>query len=129
MFDLTGKTFNSLTVIEEVNDGKRGRKWLCLCDCGKEIIVFDYQLKKSIVQSCGCRADRRYVKKSSADLFFEGEPLLNLRTAIINQAVYDWHKGNKQQKESLEKWFLSDWGQFISGDMGEIIVEKLRKGG
>lgn len=128
MVDLTGKKFNSLTVLEEIKDEKRGRKWHCLCDCGNKIIVFDYQLKKSIVQNCGCRADRRYTKKSSSDLFFEDEPLLNLRTAIINQAVYDWHKGTEKQRATLEKWFLSEWGQFISGDMGEIIIEKLRKG-
>jgi hypothetical protein len=40
--DLTGQTFNRLTVIEEAGKNKRGEAlWLCKCSCQeeKEIIV------------------------------------------------------------------------------------------
>ena len=53
---------------------------------------------------------------------------ISLQTAILQQAVSDWKYGDKQTKEDLESWFLSEWGQFISNDMGEIIIENLKKG-
>lgn len=56
------------------------------------------------------------------------EMAINLQTAILQQAVTDWKYGNKQTKEDLERWFLSDWGQFLSGDKGEFIIENLKKG-
>lgn len=128
MYDLTGQKFHSLTVIKRVDSGKKGRRWRCKCVCGNEVELFSTNLVKGITKSCGCKPQRHYTKKTSRDLFFEDEPLLNLRIAIVNQAVDDWKKGNKDTRASLERWFLSDYGQFISGDMGEIIVEKLRKG-
>lgn len=56
------------------------------------------------------------------------EMAISLQTAILQQAVSDWKYGDKQTKEDLESWFLSEWGQFISNDMGEIIIENLKKG-
>lgn len=129
MADLTGQKFNSLTVVSKVDSWKKGVKWYCKCDCGNYCYAFGSQLVKGITQSCGCKKQRRYTKKTSRDIYVENDGYLNLRIAIINQAVDDWKKGNRQKKADLERWFLSDWGQFISGDMGEIIVEKLRKGG
>jgi hypothetical protein len=56
------------------------------------------------------------------------EMAISLQTAILQQAVTDWKYGGKQTKEDLERWFLSDWGQFLSGDKGEFIIENLKKG-
>lgn len=126
-FDLTGQRFGSLTVIKQDKSGTRGRKWLCRCDCGKEIVIYGYRLKEGQRKSCGCRQHEWFEPRPVIDTNLD-DAFLNLRIAIINQAVSDWRYGNKEKKQSLEKWFLSDWGQFISGDMGEIIIEKLRKG-
>lgn len=59
-----------------------------------------------------------------------------LRTQIVRSAVKDYEnalrKSNrlgaacKEQRE-LERWFLSNWGQLLSGDNGEYIIEKCRK--
>jgi hypothetical protein len=56
------------------------------------------------------------------------EMAISLQTAILQQAVTDWKYGGKQTKEDLERWFLSVWGQFLSGDKGEYIIETLKKG-
>lgn len=122
--DLTGKTFGYLTVIKYVGNGK----YFCKCKCGNEHTVQRYNLKSGQVKSCGCSRQNMHYKKSSAIVYSEDDPILNLRIGIINQAIDDWRRGNKKEKEIIEKWLLSEWGQFLSDDMGEIIIEKLRNG-
>lgn len=39
-----------------------GRKWLCLCDCGKEIVVRGPGLRSGNAKSCGCRRDAALVE-------------------------------------------------------------------
>ena len=113
-----------MRVIEQVESGAKGHRWLCKCDCGNEKIVYADYLKKGITTSCGCLAHRNFKRR---DLYTE-DGFLNLRIAIIEQAICDWYNGSSEQKKALEKWFVSDWGDYISGGTGKIIVEKLRKG-
>lgn len=58
-----------------------------------------------------------------------------LRVAIMKTAVQDYkialkkseREGQKCEKEiALERFFLSAWGQFLSGDNGKLIIEKCR---
>lgn len=128
-FDLTGKRFGKLVVLEYVDSDFRGRRWRCKCDCGNEKIVVAKELKRGI-RSCGC-SKSQHQKKTYQVLGisnFEDGGILALRSAILNQAAIDYRQGSKKEKALLETWFLSDWGQFISGDMGEIILERLKKG-
>jgi 5-methylcytosine-specific restriction endonuclease McrA len=54
-YNLTGKKFSRLTVIELVSlNGPR--RWKCLCDCGNFTEVSAANLKKKGVVSCGCAA-------------------------------------------------------------------------
>lgn len=48
--DLTGKTFNRLTVVKF--EGKK--KWSCLCECGNMALVRGDSLKGGNTKSCGC---------------------------------------------------------------------------
>lgn len=53
-----------------------------------------------------------------------------LRIAIIRQAVVDYrtnlHRPNgEKQNEAIKKFLLSPYGQWLSGGMGEYIVERL----
>ena len=54
-----------------------------------------------------------------------------LMFAILQQAAKDYRtalkRGNKKQMARLEKWFLGDWAQLLSNDMGEIIIKKCRE--
>lgn len=59
-----------------------------------------------------------------------------LRTEIVKSAVNDYKNALKKSKRigckckdetELEKWFLSKWGQLLSGDNGEYIIEKCRQ--
>lgn len=57
--DLTGKTFNQLTVIgfdckKKYNNGKYQNYWLCKCECGNIKSVSTVNLTKGRTKSCGC---------------------------------------------------------------------------
>lgn len=48
--DLTGKRFNKLIVTGYAG----GRKWHCLCDCGKQKDIYYQHLVSGTTTSCGC---------------------------------------------------------------------------
>ena len=53
--DLTGQRFGRLTVLERVENNKWGqRKYLCKCNCGREIVTLGKNLCNGRVKSCGC---------------------------------------------------------------------------
>lgn len=58
--DLTGQTFGRLTVIQRAEDkilkgsGKRVVMWLCQCSCGQIVKVQGSNLRRHVVNSCGC---------------------------------------------------------------------------
>jgi group I intron endonuclease len=55
LIDLTGKKFGRLTVKEKSNNDQNGRsRWLCLCDCGEEKIIYGHSLGNNHTNSCGC---------------------------------------------------------------------------
>lgn len=56
--DLTGKVFGKLTVLEKSNETRcEGGYiyWLCLCECGNEVIYQSSYLRSGNIFSCGCK--------------------------------------------------------------------------
>ena len=57
--DLTGQRFGWLLVIGRAEDKTTGSKpktmWRCLCDCGKETVVWGSSLTQGTTVSCGCK--------------------------------------------------------------------------
>ena len=72
--DLTGMTFNKLTVLRQGPDfiysGKRRSAWYCKCSCGneKELLVLGYSLKIGHTKSCGCLSAEKGNENNSYDL-------------------------------------------------------------
>lgn len=70
--DLTGQTFNRLTVISfhswRVNhkSGKRKSLWLCSCECGNTRITCAWSLSSGATKSCGCYLKDNYYKLHGA---------------------------------------------------------------
>lgn len=61
MDDIVGKKFNMLTVIKEVEERKGNSiQYLCICDCGKEVIKVGSSVKSGRVKSCGCYIKGRF---------------------------------------------------------------------
>lgn len=56
-FDITGKTYGYLTVIERhgLDNSRRNSTWLCKCKCGNYSIVTRSSLVSGKTVSCGCR--------------------------------------------------------------------------
>jgi hypothetical protein len=52
--DLTGRRFGRLVVISKSLGPSRYRKWICCCDCGKEVMVIGNNLVRGHTSSCGC---------------------------------------------------------------------------
>lgn len=53
--NLTGKTFGKLLVLKFVGINRDHRsKWLCRCECGREVTANSEKLLKYISPSCGC---------------------------------------------------------------------------
>ena len=53
--DLTGQPFGRLIVIREYGRDKWGKVlWLCKCECGREVVVREDNLRSEHTQSCGC---------------------------------------------------------------------------
>jgi hypothetical protein len=71
--DLTGQKFERLLVIKRADNtiNKKGKpvvRWLCKCDCGKEIITYSTSLRKSSIRSCGCLLREITIQRSFKDL-------------------------------------------------------------
>lgn len=47
------KTFG--TNIEFRFKDRGGKKWLCKCECGNEVLAFDRSLRYGVMASCGCK--------------------------------------------------------------------------
>lgn len=61
--DLIGRRFDHLLVIEKAEEKEqRYRTWLCLCDCGNQIVVNTKNLTQGRRRDCGCRKQRRIRK-------------------------------------------------------------------
>jgi len=55
--DLTNKKFNRFTVIKPIwitKNGRKQKKWECVCECGTTKNHLTSDLTRGIVKSCGC---------------------------------------------------------------------------
>jgi len=53
-FDMIGKVFGKLTVVEMRKNSKKETVWLCRCECGGEKITTTGALEWGATKSCGC---------------------------------------------------------------------------
>ena len=53
-YDLSGKQFNRLTVLERVGRSGHYVLWRCRCECGNIVDVPSHSLISGNTQSCGC---------------------------------------------------------------------------
>ena len=63
--DLTGKTFNRLTVIKRAEVEKKEVYYLCKCTCGNEKIIRGKDLKYNKIKSCGCLNKEKTIERNT----------------------------------------------------------------
>lgn len=62
--DLTGERFGALVVMRlDIGYSGRDKKWICKCDCGKEVSVFSGNLRRGYTKSCGCLSTQSKKKR------------------------------------------------------------------
>lgn len=68
--DLTGQTFNKLTVLNFDHQNKKTKQyyWKCICECGNICIVYGGHLKNGHTTSCGCYNKERIIETKFIDL-------------------------------------------------------------
>jgi hypothetical protein len=63
LIDLTGQTFERLTVIKRGKNKGKIVKWLCNCSCGmKDLNIQGNNLKSGHTTSCGCFQKEKFAK-------------------------------------------------------------------
>lgn len=61
--DLTGHTYNLLTVVEESSKSLGGRvHWVCRCACGSTVTVASNNLRNGHTKSCGCHKSAKWAE-------------------------------------------------------------------
>lgn len=115
LIDLTGKTFNKLTVIQRVSTKKTPSGatkifWLCLCECGNKCVVDGNSLKTGNTKSCGCVKSFGEQKISmllqTFGIPFEREKIFDATTNYR----YDFYVDNKYIIEYDGKQHFEDSG-------------------
>lgn len=82
--DLTGKTFNRLTVLclsDLPSSRTNPRKWICRCVCGANTLAGTRELKSGRKKSCGCllrESSRERMRKMKTKHGACGEKLYNV---------------------------------------------------
>lgn len=120
---LGGRTFGRLTVVREARKQKGGnRRWLCSCQCGKQVIVYGQNLTGGKTQSCGCLQKERRIKHGQARRKFSGR---------FRKEYNVWNKLKRRCRSNVnytgriavcQKW-LDSFTAFLS-DMGPIPSQK-----
>ena len=102
---LMGTKFGMLTVIDTVKRKHKGqnRRFLCKCDCGKEVVKYLFQLKDvRAIKSCGC------VKKQNPPLI--NKNLESLKNIPTEYAQTYW--GIKWRRILEKKQVCEEWKYF-----------------
>lgn len=129
VINIVGQCFNKLLVIERTSNDKWGNAcWLCLCDCGSEIIVRTAYLKNNHTQSCGCLSIEKiversikhgYKKRGTTSRTYTSWQLMIQRCINPNNPAYKNYGGRgikvcQQWRNSFEN-FLKDMGEAPNG--------------
>lgn len=104
-YNLVGKKFNRLKVIDKIGTKNNKIIWKCLCNCGNMIEVNSHHLVSGIVKSCGC------LRKEKA--------LKNLQK--IDFSNYDFDKRRIGNKYKMEEEHVII---YASNTNNEILVDK-----
>ena len=68
--DISGMRSGRLTAIERTSEKRHGSYlWRCKCDCGGEILVETYRIKKQLTKSCGCGRKQKHMAEIEGKKF------------------------------------------------------------
>lgn len=124
--DITGGKFGRLTALKFVPDDSKFSKFLCVCECGTEKIIFAQSLIRGATQSCGClqkenmknRAKHGHTSHSGHSRTYASW------SSMMMRGEWGCHPSAKKYKEKgigvIQEWhnfenFLRDMGERPDG--------------
>lgn len=103
--DLTNKKFGKLLVLSQASRAKNNSiRWLCRCECGKEIIVQGGHLRSGHTTSCGCSNIKH--KMTNTRIYGIWNGMIN-RCVNPNKSSYKYY-GDRGIS------FCAEWKEFIN---------------
>lgn len=112
--NLIGQKFNRLLVIQQEASIKYGstkkRTWLCLCDCGKKIVVNTGALVRGNTKSCGCL----HTEASAISSKTSRHKIANPEAGY--NAILGYYKGSAVKRHLLFNLTVSDFRNLISSN-------------
>lgn len=125
--DLSGQRFGKLTVVSFHGKTNGHRTWNCRCDCGKETVVRESNLKNGLSKSCGCEHSPKKILH-----FVDGTCLEHLQTNHISKANTSGVRGvyfNKQRKKWIAQIMFRGKCHYLGGyDNFDEAVQARKKG-
>lgn len=111
--NLTGQKFNRLTVLERVENNKRGQaRWKCQCDCKKFKEVDSTSLINGHTKSCGCLRLESLSERTLKDL----TNLIFGKLTVVRE--------NGRNKNNLVIWEC----QCDCGNISNVLSSRLQNG-
>lgn len=131
--ELVGLKFSRLTVISQ-EPSKNGRtRWLCVCDCGKNVVVDGKSLTSGNTKSCGCQKRDSAIKFNHETKRRHGESFSRLykiwhsMKCRCSQDIFKNHKGRGIRV--CEEWLRSyesfrDWA-ILNGYRDDLTIDRI----
>ena len=122
--DLTGRQFGELTVLEKADSIQAGARWLCRCDCGKEVEVSYNGLQYGNRKSCGCRK-KQYIL-GSYDSIEEAAEDRREAESVLFDGVSEHYRLWKEYADKNVGWAAANPVQvFVDRQNGKLQVALL----
>lgn len=117
LIDISGKTYDRLTVIRKVQNKnqKHNTHWLCRCTCGKETVVSKPNLTSGHTKSCGC-LNKDIITKHGKYKTAEYKTWCAIHSRCKNHKLKGYKNYGGRGISVCERWgsfenFLSDMGK------------------
>lgn len=105
---LKGLVFGRLTVIDSAastkkSNGENITKWVCLCECGKQVVVATQELRKGDTRSCGCLFKEMLVEKhlNENNSMWKGD-------RVGYGGIHEWVRRHKTKPSMCESCLISN---------------------
>ena len=119
LIDIKGRVYGELLVLSRASAAGQAR-WLCRCSCGSLTVAPGYELRKSLIISCGCKKTERCAKlnyKHGRTSTKEYRAWCNMRNRCYRISNKDFTRYGGIGIKVCDRW-LSSFESFFS-DMGE----------
>lgn len=118
--DLTGQTFNRLTVVATSNRVQKNRpRYLCQCSCGTQLTVDHYHLLSGHTSSCGCAKIDQHttrLRTHGQSKSSEYKSWVGMKDRCLNPNIKAFKDYGGRGITICDRWLLS-FENFLS-DMG-----------